>query len=326
MADSAARHVVHLRPRVMTPEAFAPYGKVLDREQFILTSTEFPFFSNVGTLRPPDDPILYINRHHDHNQIFSSFGEPMIVVVAEPGLSAQELHPANIVAFVTDGAQAFVFHVDTWHLEPRALGTKPIRALNVQASNNRVHTERVDLEPTFGYVIGLDVPRVSALNQKIEASWARLERALASIGADRLISPLDDGWTIKDHLFHLSAWEKSLIALLEGQDRLAAMGISLAALPPGAASADTFYPDGLNELLYRQGQDRSPEDVLSDLQKTHARTLDVLSRLSDRDLLRPYSSYQPGSTEDRAVVEWIDGNTYDHYDEHSEAIEHARKS
>jgi|GEM_PF-560682 len=325
MADSAARHVVHLRPRVMTPETFAPYGKVLDREQFVMTSTEFPFFTNVGTLRPPDDPILYINRHHDHNQIFSSFGDPMIVVVAEPRLTAEELHPAQIQAFVTDGTQAFVFHVDTWHLEPRAHGTRPIRALNVQATNNRVHTERVDLEPTFGYVIGLDVPRLSVLNQKIDASWTRLERAIASASADRLVAPLADGWTIKDHLVHISAWEKSLIALLEGQDRLAAQGITLASLPPGVPDPDALDTDALNAIIYRQGEDRSPDQVLGDLRTTHARTLDVLGRLSDRDLLRPYSSYQPGSTEERAVVEWIEGNTFEHYDEHSEAIEQALK-
>ena len=35
-----------------------------------------------------------------------------------------------------------------------------------------------------------------------------------------------DGWTVKDHLDHIAAWEKSLIALLDGSNRAAAMGIS----------------------------------------------------------------------------------------------------
>lgn len=323
MVDSLSRQVVQLRPRLMTPEAFAPFGKVLDREQFVLSSTVFPFFTNVATLRPPDDPILYINRHHDHNQIFSSFGEPMIVVVARPELSAQELSAENIQAFVTDGTQAFVFHIDTWHLEPRALGTQPIRALNVQATNNRVHTERVELEPTFGFVIQLDVPRKTALDEEIASSWARLERLVAGQSDDRLQAPLADGWSIKDHLAHVAVWEKALLGRAEGKDRLGAMGIDPAAVEAMRPSVGGSQIDAINAVVYRQSQDRSLADVLADSRETHARMLAFLAKLSDLDLLRSYRPVMTSAAEEHAVIEFILSNTLHHYDEHSESIERA---
>ncbi|HEX5418050.1 MAG TPA: ClbS/DfsB family four-helix bundle protein [Chloroflexota bacterium] len=321
MVDSPSRQVVNLRPRPLSAEAFAPFGKVLDREQFVMTSTEFPFFTNVATLRPPDEPIPYINRHHDHNQIFASFGEPMIVVVARPELSASELSTENIQAFVTDGTQAFVFHIDTWHLEPRAHGTQPIRALNVQATNNRVHTERVELEPTFGFVIQLDVPRKSQLDEKIASSWARLQSLVDGKDEDGLQAPLANGWSIKDHLAHVAAWEKVLIARLERQDFYAAIGVSRAEVKAVEASTGGSRVDAINAVVQRQSHDRSLADVLADARATHARALAALAPLTDFDLLRTNRTFVPNAPSDDAIVEWILGNTAHHYDEHSEWIE-----
>jgi ureidoglycolate hydrolase len=158
MADSAttSARVVKLRPKPISPEAFAPYGKVLDQEQFVLRTDYFPMFTNVGTLPAVDEPITYVNRHHDHNQIFATFGEPMVVVVARPDLSAEQLQPSDVQAFLTDGKTAIVFHVDTWHLMPRSATKNPIRALNVQATNNRVHTERLELATDRGYVLQVE--------------------------------------------------------------------------------------------------------------------------------------------------------------------------
>jgi ureidoglycolate lyase len=158
VADSvmATPRTVKIRPRPLTPEAFAPFGRVLDQNQFVLHSTHFPFFANITTLRPVHEPITYINRHHDHNQIFVTLGgAPMIVIVARKELAGEGFDPATIEAFESNGQQAIVFDVDTWHIAPRGVGTADVRALNVQATNNRVHTERVELAEQ-GYKISLD--------------------------------------------------------------------------------------------------------------------------------------------------------------------------
>jgi len=147
---------LRLTQRPLTPESFAEFGAVVGPSQFVLTSTVFPFFTNVTALQPGHLPITYLNRHHDHQQLFLTLGgQPMIVIVAAPALAASDLRPEHVQAFVTDGNTAIVFHIDTWHVAPRAAGAEPIRALNVQATNNRVHTERIELEQAFGCHLGL---------------------------------------------------------------------------------------------------------------------------------------------------------------------------
>ena len=156
---STGTAVVTLTPRSLTAEGFAEFGRVVGPDHLVLTSTEFPFFTNLATLQPGHLPITYINRHHDHQQLFLTLdARPMIVVVAAPTISAADLRPEHIHAFITDGNTALVFHIDTWHIEPRAAGAESIRALNVQATNNRVHTERIELAPALGCVLVLASP------------------------------------------------------------------------------------------------------------------------------------------------------------------------
>jgi ureidoglycolate hydrolase len=158
MAETApvGTSTVTLMPRPLTPESFAEFGAVVGPRQLVLTSTEFPFFTNIATLQPRHLPVTYLNRHHDHQQLFLTLGgQPMIVIVAAPRLTGAELRPEHVRAFVTDGNTAIVFHIDTWHVAPRAAGAEPIRALNVQATNNQVHTERVELAEAFGCHLAL---------------------------------------------------------------------------------------------------------------------------------------------------------------------------
>lgn len=310
--------MISLVPRPLTPEAFAEFGSVVGPDRLVLTSTEFPFFTNVATLQPDHLPITYINRHHDHHQIFATFdGKPMIVIVASPRLSAAELRPEDVQAFVTDGSTAIVFHVDTWHLAPRAVGPEPIRALNVQATNNHVHTERIELAPTFGREIQLVVPRKVDLLRRIGESRAKLEREVDRLDDARLTALGPDDWSVKDHLAHVAIWEEFLIAVLEGRDRDAALGIDRS-----AGDSDPFDVDRVNLAILRRNRDRLLADVLEMFQETHAGVLAALEKLTDADLLRPYSHFRPSTEarETRPIVNWIDGNTWEHYDEHAEWI------
>jgi ureidoglycolate hydrolase len=152
---STQHQTVTITARPLTASAFEPYGTVLDQSQFVMQSTEFPFFANITTFRPSTEEITYINRHHDHNQIFATFGEPMVVIVAAPALAGEGFPPDQIEAFVTDGKTAIVFDIDTWHIAPRAVGSGVVRALNVQAMNNHVHTERIEMAD-LGYRVWLD--------------------------------------------------------------------------------------------------------------------------------------------------------------------------
>ncbi len=60
---------------------------------------------------------------------------------------------------------------------------------------------------------------------RVDAAWNELSSLVEKLGPDGLMARAGDGWTVKDHLAHIGAWEHSLRGLIEGQDRLKAMGV-----------------------------------------------------------------------------------------------------
>ena len=82
--------------------------------------------------------------------------------------------------------------------------------------------------------------------------------------------------------------------------------------------------DAINEVVYERNKGRSAPDVLADFRQAHQDVLAALGGLTEADLLRTYSHYQPdepGEDSGAPIVRWIAGNTYEHYDEHQEWIE-----
>ena len=146
--------------------------------------------------------------------------------------------------------------------------------------------------------------------EKIDRGWSELMSLVDSIGVDGLNAGEPGGWAVKDHLVHVAAWELSLLALLNGENRKRAMRV------PDAAD-DT---DALNEAVWLLHRDEAPAEVLKQSRETHGALMDRLRAMSDADLRRSYNHYQPNDPrdpgDDRAVVGWVAGNTYEHYAEH----------
>jgi hypothetical protein len=150
--------------------------------------------------------------------------------------------------------------------------------------------------------------------ERAERSWKDLDQLVGPLSDEQLARPGRDGWAIKDHLAHLAAWELSLVALLEGRDRPAAMGV------PDAARLDT---DELNARLFTLHRDLPPAGARALLKRANDQVRAALARLSDEDLQRPYSHYQPGAEHASSadpVIGWVAGNTFDHVDEHRHLI------
>ena len=149
---------------------------------------------------------------------------------------------------------------------------------------------------------------------QIEAGWKELNGLVDSLGAHGLSITGPDGWAVKDHLVHIAAWEHSLLALLDGSDRRTAMGV------PGVAEET----DTLNAAVWALHRDKTAEQALAYFREAHAALMDLLDRMSDTDLQLGYNHYQPNDPraegDDRPVVDWVAGNTYDHYAEHVEWI------
>ena len=84
------------------------------------------------------------------------------------------------------------------------------------------------------------------------------------------------------------------------------------------ATFERLDEDGLNALLYERNRDRSVSDVLRDLRRTHQQVLATLEQMTYADLMKPRYTDDPMA---RPVIGWVIGNTYEHYQEHREAIE-----
>jgi hypothetical protein len=152
----------------------------------------------------------------------------------------------------------------------------------------------------------------SELFQAEYAAHADLDRVLNQLSDAQLTKPGTDGWAIKDHLVHVTAWEQGLIALLQKKPRYAAMGLSREEW----LSQDA---DAMNALIFERSQHRSLAEVRFAFHDSYQQLLDTLNQLDDADLSKTYSQYDPSEREDngRPILDWIAGNTYGHYTEHS---------
>jgi hypothetical protein len=160
----------------------------------------------------------------------------------------------------------------------------------------------------------ISMPRTKAeLFQRIQQAQAALEQTISQLTAVQMTTPgPNGGWSVKDHLAHLATWETGLAALLEQHPRYSAMGFD-----------ETTYLnsglDDLNAIIYKRHKDRPVTEVLTDFRRAHEQVLAALARLSDTDLFKTYPHYQPhepGEDSGAPILQWIVGNTYEHYTLH----------
>ena len=145
---------------------------------------------------------------------------------------------------------------------------------------------------------------------KIASKWAELASLTDPLPDVEFMQPRADGWSPRDHVVHVTAWERSLLALLRGESRAAAVGLT-------DEEHAAFEIDEINARIIEQAANLSPAEVRRRASGTHAEVLTLLHSLTDEDVKLPYSHYQPtaGSNGD-PVFNWIGGNTFGHYEEH----------
>jgi len=155
------------------------------------------------------------------------------------------------------------------------------------------------------------------LLERIRQARAALEQAIGRLSDEALVAPgPDGGWRVKDHLVHIAAWEQGIAALLRRQPRYAAMHVDERTYLSGA--------DAINAAVYENNKDRSLAGVRATFREAHDDILAAIDALSDADLRKTYSHYQPeepGKDSGAPIVGWIAGNTYEHYAEHQAWIE-----
>jgi hypothetical protein len=151
------------------------------------------------------------------------------------------------------------------------------------------------------------------LMEHIERDWRSVNELLDSLTETQWNDVKNaDGWAVKDHVAHLAAWERTVIAFLSGQPRYDGLQVT-------AELWQTKDLDAINKAIFQRHQHEPLEQVQARFQSTHAELLRLVTPLNDEDLNQPYSHYLPGG--DTPAIDVIYGDTANHYRQHQAWIE-----
>ncbi len=165
------------------------------------------------------------------------------------------------------------------------------------------------------------------LVHEIDDAWSTLTAALDGLTETQMTEVRDAaGWAVTDHLVHIAAWERSVVVFLQGMPRHEGLGIDTHLYQTGDE-------DAINAAIQRQRQDVLAAEAVAELRAVHADLLRLLASLSDDDLYRASSTYQPaevGERDERPIIGMIYSNTANHFREHHAWItrlvaDHARR-
>jgi uncharacterized protein YndB with AHSA1/START domain len=157
------------------------------------------------------------------------------------------------------------------------------------------------------------LPRDTAdLLDRIRREWAALEQVYAGLSDEQMTRPGAEGWSVKDHLAHLTAWEQFMLANhLQGRPAHEVLEID-------AATLKTLDENGENAILHQRSQGQSVSQVLAGRQQSLAQVTATLERTPFATLMQPHLADDPQA---RPLILWINGNTYEHYQEHRAYIQ-----
>jgi len=124
---------------------------------------------------------------------------------------------------------------------------------------------------------------VRELRARMDAGLARFEAALDRLSEEQLTGPKDAaGWSVRDHLTHLAVWADGITALLRGEDRWKAMGIS-PDLTTSTAGGELDY-DAINEQIAERHRQLSAAEARALLAAAHQRLAAEVDKLTDEQL------------------------------------------
>jgi hypothetical protein len=152
----------------------------------------------------------------------------------------------------------------------------------------------------------------------IERDWTKLNTALDRFTEAQLTTLTDEqGWTAKDHVIHLMAWERSVVTMLQGKPRYEGLGV-----------AENLYLtegfDAINAVIQARRQGLPLAEALAQLRQTHQQLLALLEPLTDQELQQSYRHFlpaEPGEGDDRLAIDVVYANSAAHFREHLDWIE-----
>lgn len=148
------------------------------------------------------------------------------------------------------------------------------------------------------------------------AAWQAL---IASIPDERLAEPGAVGhWSVKDTIAHISVYERWTIDWLKP---------ALSGNPPEwdeNQSSEGLSMDEQNAVFWEQNRDRSLQDIQKEASSTHAELLTLIESIPEDTATAPLSEFAPDIAgmwgPGVNVLDALDGNTAEHYREHTNDV------
>ena len=154
--------------------------------------------------------------------------------------------------------------------------------------------------------------------EDIDESWGRYWRRITELPRAALIQLTDPaGWTPRDHIDHVRAWEAAGTSLITGGTRHAGLGVTR----DEYANLDF---DGLNALVRERRASLTLDEVLVAAEEGHRTFVDAIRALPPDGLRQTYGSLMPdyfGDYRDHPIAHWLLGVSVEHYPEHLGYIE-----
>jgi hypothetical protein len=157
-----------------------------------------------------------------------------------------------------------------------------------------------------------EIATVPDLLLRIDRAWEPLISFLQTLTEAQLAELRDvEGWSVRDHITHLTAWEQSVAALFQGQPRHVGLGVEAALYSGGSF-------DAINQAIRDQRAGMASPEALRLLVQTHQDLVGSISALREGDLVRPLAEVftHASAGDDRRVIDIIWDNTGGHFEEH----------
>jgi hypothetical protein len=153
---------------------------------------------------------------------------------------------------------------------------------------------------------------MAELLSRIDREWDALKKLVAGLSEAQLSARPVGKWAVKDHLAHIAEWERFMLrSHLMGLPDYEVLGVA-------ESSMETLGEDGINAVLQQRNADRSAASIMLEAAETHEEVLTHLKAMPFAELLEQHYGDDP---ENRPVIDWVTGNTYEHYREHRGWIE-----
>jgi hypothetical protein len=152
----------------------------------------------------------------------------------------------------------------------------------------------------------------------IGRTWDALNAALERLSEPQMTSlPDAQGWTVKDHIIHLTSWERSVVFFLQSRPRHVGLGVDQDLYLNGSE-------DKINAAIFQQGKNLPLLVALEQWRDVHQQLLTLLQPLSDAELRAPYRHYLPdeqGIGDGPPAFNVIYSNSAQHFAEHQDWME-----